>query len=132
MSIFDDAFSSFAPTGGVTANDPGPLPVFGPGGLQGNLTSSQGQVPSENALTSPGFNLSPSSLPAVGGAPTGIPQAAASGGITGGATPPAATTGTTSGATVNNWFVRAIIVILGFIFVAVGLSQFGIVQRGIR
>lgn len=108
---------------GVTVFDfgSGGFPVFGNDGtLQGNLTSSQGQPPTGNALS--GIPLPP--LPSVGGA-------AAATGITGGAIPPSSTTGSTTGSTANNWFVRAVIVILGFVFVAVGLSQFGAFGAGI-
>lgn len=75
------------------------------------------------------------SVPAVGGTlasgANGIASAAASAGITGGATPPAATTGTpaNTAGVANSWFARGAIVILGFVFVAVGLSQFGVVQK---
>ena len=77
------------------------------------------------------------SLPPVGGsassAAPSIASAASSAGITGGSIPPAATTGNpavATGATVaNSWFARGAIVILGFVFVAVGLSQFGILQK---
>jgi hypothetical protein len=87
-------------------------------------------VPAQNSASSPSFGLSGSSLPAIGGPQAGTSSAAASSGISGAGTPPASTTGSTSGATIaNSWFVRAVIVILGFIFVAVGLSQFGVVQR---
>lgn len=77
------------------------------------------------------------SLPSVGGTASrggaSIAQAAQSAGITGGSMPPAATTGNPAAATgasvANNWFARAAIVILGFVFVAVGLSQFGVLQK---
>lgn len=80
---------------------------------------------------------SSSSLPSVGGsAATGagsIQAAAQSAGISGGTITPAATTGSpsaTTGASVaNSWFARGAIVILGFVFVAAGLSQFGVLQR---
>lgn len=77
-------------------------------------------------------------LPSIGGsagsAASGtIQQAATAAGITGGAVPPAATTGSTTASTgasvANSWFIRGTIVILGFVFVAVGLSQFGVVQK---
>lgn len=120
-SIFDEFNSDFSPSLGN-------LPVFNEQGvLQGNLTSGQGQAPTSNAL-------SDVSLPAIGGSAASaagatLPQAAAAVGITGGATPPASTTGTTAEASLSSWFTRAVIVILGFVFVAVGLSQFGVVQR---
>lgn len=115
------------------------------GNLLGNLTSNQGDVPANisGVTITPlggsggsGFSLpSTSSLPSIGGsAATGAPSiqtAAASAGITGGSIPPSATTGapgtTTGGTAANNWFARAGVVILGFIFVAEGLHQFGIV-----
>lgn len=74
-------------------------------------------------------------VPAVGGTlaqgSQGIANAANAAGITGGGTPPASTTGTTANTAgvANSWFARGAIVILGFVFVAVGLSQFGVVQR---
>lgn len=107
------------------------LPTFGSDGLQGNLTSSQGVKPTANLLNE-------TDLPNIGGsaALTSIPQAAAAAGITGGGIPPAATTGspsaTTGASAANSWFVRGVIVILGFIFVAVGLSQFDRGQNVVR
>lgn len=132
-SIFDDAFSAFGPgnasnAGTVSIGDSGNFPVFdATGSMMGNLTSAQGQAP----VTLPNS----STLPNVGGAGSaafqGVAGAASAAGITGGSIPPAATTGTTSNTSgaLNNWFVRAVIVILGFVFVAVGLSQFGVVQK---
>lgn len=75
------------------------------------------------------------SLPPVGGAAksgaSAIKQAATAAGITGGTIAPGATTGNPSVATgagvLNSWFARGVIVVLGFVFVAVGLSQFGVV-----
>jgi hypothetical protein len=65
-----------------------------------------------------------------------ISAAAKSAGITGGTIAPSATTGSTSVATgasvANNWFVRGTVVVLGFVFVAVGLSQFNAGQRVVR
>jgi hypothetical protein len=130
VSIFDDAFNSFPSFNPVGTSG---LPVFSADGtLQGNLTSAQGQAPTANNAMD-----TPLPLPSIGGsagtaAGASIPQAAAAAGITGGATPPAATTGTPSASgtsSLNNWFTRAVIVILGFVFVAVGLSQFGVVQK---
>jgi hypothetical protein len=139
--FFDQAFNQFplAVGGGQTLAGSTPttdeFPVFSPSGqMLGNLTSSQGQVPSENSLTSPSFGLNAPTVPAIGGGSSAgaasIGQAATSAGIS---TPaaPTGTTGSTSASPANNWFVRAVIVILGFIFVAVGLSQFGVVQRGL-
>lgn len=66
-----------------------------------------------------------------------IAKAAKDAGITGGTIAPDATTGK-PGATTNapgaatNWVARGSIVVLGFVFVAVGLSQFGAGQRVIR
>lgn len=97
------------------------LPVFGADGrLQGNLTGNYGQAPSSNTLDS-------ITLPPIGG-----PATAAAAGVTGAATPPASTTGNVNPtAAASNWFVRGVVVILGFIFVAVGLSQFGAFGAGI-
>lgn len=50
-------------------------------------------------------------------APASAAQPTAAGGASG-------TIGATLGQTVNDYFVRAIIIILGFIFVAIGLSMF--------
>lgn len=125
MTIFDDDFAAFG--GNVSTSG---LPTFdSQGNLLGNLTSSQGQVPSENSLTSPAFGLQGVTLPGIGGPAAGTAPAAASAGVSGAGTPPAATTGSVAGSPANNWFVRGVVVILGFIFVAVGLSQFGVVQK---
>jgi hypothetical protein len=80
------------------------------------------------------------SLPDLGGSATKgadtIANAAKSAGITGGTITPSATTGNPSVATgasvANNWFVRGTVVVLGFVFVAVGLSQFNAGQRVVR
>lgn len=112
------------------------FPVFDASGrMLGNQTSSQGIVP--NITGSTIFGGANADLPAIGGsAATGAPSiaaAATSAGITGGSIPPAATTGnpaaTTGAGVANSWFARGAIVILGFVFVAVGLSQFGILQK---
>lgn len=96
-----------------------------------NSTTFQPKIPSQNSATNPSFGFDNSSVLAAGNTLAGgsdtIASAAASAGITGGSTPPASTTGSSdaSGSSANNWFVRAVIVVLGFIFVGVGLAQFG-------
>lgn len=106
------------------------LPTFGSDGMMGNLTSIQGVKPSANLLNE-------QDLPNIGGsaALSSIPAAAKAAGITGGGTPPSATTGNvnaTTGSVASSWFARAVVVILGFIFVAVGLSQFNTGQNVVR
>jgi hypothetical protein len=102
------------------------FPVFDETGhMLGNQTSSQGVVPSSSNIE--GITINGNNAGTAAGA--SIPQASAAAGITGGSVPPAATTGTASPNVANSWFTRAVIVILGFVFVAVGLSQFGVVQR---
>lgn len=97
------------------------LPTFGSDGkLLGNVSSSQGATPN--------IRLD-QDLPNVGGVASlnGIPQAASAAGIQGAGIPPSATTGSvsaTTGGSASDWFTRAVVVILGFIFVAVGLTQF--------
>lgn len=123
----------------------GDFPVFAPNGtMLGNMTGNQGQVPKAaqfgDITTGNNFSLADQAagVPAVGGAAStsapSIASAASSAGITGGSIPPAATTGATNATTgaagvANSWFARGAIVILGFVFVAVGLSQFGILQK---
>lgn len=141
-SIFDDAFSQLP---AVSFGDigTGNQPQFVQGGIFGGLSSAPisfnptfGSTPATTQTAElPGTATTPSVGGAGSAAFQGIPGAASAAGITGGSVPPASTTGSTAGAggasTLNNWFVRAVIVILGFVFVAVGLSQFGVVQRGI-
>lgn len=109
--------------------DSGGFPVFDSSGrMLGNMTGNFGQVPG----SLPALPDVPS-LPAVGGAAgSPLPAIAASAGITGGATPPVSTTGTAATGPSSNWFARGVVVILGFVFVAVGLSQFGRGQNVIR
>lgn len=118
----------------VTEFDPGPLngdngfPVFNSSGqLLGNLTGNQGQTPAPS-FSLPSFTGETLPSPIGGGAGSpGVASAANASGVSG--APPTATTGNANAATgqgtANNWFARATIVILGFVFVAVGLSQFG-------
>src|SRR5882724_11984101 len=92
------------------------FPVFGANGkLLGNLTSSFGVTPSI-----PSLNSLPS-LPSL----TGIQTASnVSPGQTTG-TPQAPASADTKETVVSQYFVRTVIIILGFIFVAVGLTMFG-------
>lgn len=115
----------------------GQPPVFNESGqLLGNLTSDFGQTPAPaSPFTAANFDpasFAPSTVPAPIGGAAGVPnlsQAAAASGISGGGTPPSTTTGSVDAAVgssvAQNWFARAVIVILGFVFVAVGLAQFG-------
>lgn len=94
-------------------------------------TSSQPDASSPLSL--PTLPSLASEVPAIGGSvaqgAAGLSSAASAAGITGGSVAPAATTGSTTAATgatvAGNWFARIALGLLGLIFIAVGISQFG-------
>ena len=126
----------------------GDFPVFSGGTLQGNLTGNQGQAPVSigpdivtdfgsggglNPLPTLGSSFAPSStspgnaVTSLGGSNAGasavqsplnlVPSNAAAG------SQPAAASGTASGS-LADYFFRGVIIVLGFIFVAIGLNMF--------
>jgi hypothetical protein len=107
------------PPGGSNAYGP-QLPIGWSGGsaasgsgVSDNITGYFTNVPAVATPSNPlSATLSNSGSPSVSTTPTA------------GAGSPSGTAGSSLSATVNDYFVRAIIIILGMIFVAVGLSMF--------
>lgn len=107
------------------------FPVFdGSGNLLGNQTSNQGQIPAipGNSLTTGGVttNLNGSTLGnGISGSTISTPAATATPNTAGTTSAAAATTpaaGPANGS-LADYFARAIIIVLGFIFIAVGLNM---------
>jgi len=107
------------------------FPVFdSSGNMLGNQTSNIGQIPAipGNSLTTGGVttNLNGSTLgTGISGSTISTPAASATPNTAGTTTAPAAITpaaGPSSGS-LADYFARAIIIVLGFIFIAVGLNM---------
>jgi hypothetical protein len=125
-----DAFSNPAYSLGQAQNLTGE--IIPPGGSNGYAIGwSGGSAASGSGVSDNGISGFFTSTPAVA-----TPSNPLSITLNAGGSPPASTTptagpgspsgtaGSSLSATVNDYFVRAIIIILGFIFVAVGLSMF--------
>lgn len=100
------------------------FPTFSPTGtMLGNLTSSQGQIPApEISGSTLGQGISGTTVTTPGAAATPATSAtnpAANASATAAANP---TSGPVAGS-IADYFARAIIIILGFIFIAVGLNM---------
>lgn len=141
--FFDQTFSAFSTTGTptpVVANDPGPgsgSAQFVQGGAFGGLnfqpldwgspTGSQGANPLPviggglNTITSQGSASGSSATPML---PTLAPTNAIGTPSNAQTTAQPQSSGGISSGSLADYFVRAVIVILGFIFVAIGLNMF--------
>lgn len=107
-----------------------PFPVFdATGTMLGNQTSDWGTIP--NSLPAlppiPGLASTPAGVKSAGGTATGG-TVAATGAAQGTSGTPSNAQPSASGVPsgVADYFLRGVIVVLGFIFVAVGLRMFGV------